>query len=611
MTTNTFDQKNFVSSIQPFNRLPEPILEAVLTTMDVAYYKAGQLLLKPEQTPDFLYLVIKGVVQEFNAEDEMVSSYGAQDTFGAIALLEGQNKNRFSTQQELLCYLLPKVEFNKLIQTYPEFHNFYYQTLSAHLNELFAQRHRKELSAFMVAKIRDAYVHPPLFVDAQTSIYEAVKTMKAYKSHALLVRKGESIGIMTEADVSRKLVLQRLSVDEPVDKITSYDIISLSAEDFLFNAKLTMTKHSIKHLVVCDEQKVQGILEQADVFSYFADHAGLVDVQIERAANLKQLRDAAQGIIHSIQSLSAKGVKVRYISQLVSELNKKIFLKLYNLVMPREIIENSCLIVMGSEGREEQLLKTDQDNAIILRDGFSHAELKPLTQKLTEALVDFGYPLCPGNIMVSNPHWCRSLTEFKNQLFNWLDKPTEEAIMNIAIFYDATAVAGDADLLVESKEYLTQRLHSNPTFFSGFARIALAFETPLGWFEQFVLEKTRHKNQLDIKKGGIFPIVHGVRCLAVEHRLAPTNTIARIRALQEKAVFNPQFAVDLIEAFAFLSWLRLETGLKQLHNAEAPDNYITPGQLNKMERDVLKDAFKIVENFKRFLTHHYKLNVLG
>lgn len=608
---STLDQKNFISVIQPFDRLPEKKLEAVLGAMDVAYYKPEQTILKAGEKTHYLYLVIKGLVQERNEDDGVISVYGPQDTFGAIALLENENNNEFVVQQELICYLLPKQEFLKLIKEHPEVQSFYYQNITSRLNELIEQHHRKELSAFMVAKIRDAYIQQPIFVDAETSIYDAVRIMKEHKTRAVLVKKDKQIGIVTQVDVANKMVLQRIPADEPVDRITTYDIISLSADDFLFNAKLTMTKHSIKHLVVCNGTEMLGILEQNDVFSYFADHTGLVDVQIERATNLEQLSEASQGIIHTIKSLSAKGVKLRYISQLVSELNKKIFNKLYHLIMPQEIIDNSCLIVMGSEGREEQLLKTDQDNAIILREGFQHAELKPLTQKLTDTLIEFGYPPCPGNIMVSNPQWCQDLHGFKEKLFTWLDKPTEEAVMNIAIFYDATPVAGDADLLAQAKGYLYQRLQDNQAFLSGFSRIALAFETPLGWFEKFVVEKSQHRNQLDIKKGGIFTIVHGARSLAVEYKLPETNTISRIKALHDKKVFNKQFSVDLIEAFAFMSWLRLTSGLKQIEAGQMPDNYITPDQLNKMERDVLKDAFKIVENFKRFLTHHYKLNLLG
>ncbi len=608
---STLDQKTFIGAIRPFNSLPEKKLDEVMAAMDIAYYKPGHVLLEPGQAPENLFLVLKGLVQERNENGDVISMHGPQDTFDAIALLEGKTENEFIVQQELICHVLPKIELSKLIQEYPEIHRFYYQNLSARLNDLLEQRHLKEISTFMVAKIREAYVHPPLFVDANASIYEAVKTMKAHKTHAILVRKAGQVGIMTEADVSRKLVLQRLSVDEPVDTIASYDVISLSEDDFLFNAKLMMTKYSIKHLVVCNGKEMRGILQQSDVLSYFADHSGLIDVQIERAANLAQLREASEGIIHSIQSLFAKGVKLRYISQLVSELNKKIFAKLYNLIMPQEIVENSCLIVMGSEGREEQLLKTDQDNAIILRDGFQHPDLKHLTQKLTSTLLDFGYPPCPGDIMVSNSQWCQSVSGFKENIFQWLDTSNEETVMNIAIFYDSTAVAGDSDLLAQTKGYLYQRLLDNAAFFSRFARAAQAFETPLSWFEKFVVEKSQHKNQLDIKKGGIFSIVHGVRSLSIEYKIPYTNTISRIKALHEKNVFNKQFSVDLIEAFAFMGWLRLQSGLNQINNGEMPDNYITPNQLNKMERDVLKDAFKIVENFKRFLTHHYKLNMLG
>jgi CBS domain-containing protein len=311
-----------------------------------------------------------------------------------------------------------------------------------------------------------------------------------------------------------------------------------------------------------------------------------------------------------VQSLQAKGVKVRYISQLINELNTNVFEKLYQLIAPPELIENSCLMVMGSEGRGEQVLKTDQDNAIILRDGFEFDGLKQVTQKFTETLISFGYPPCPGDIMVSNTYWCKPLSQFKQEIYEWISEPSENSMMNLAIFYDACSVAGDRNLLREAKGYLFEKLQDNRAFFTHFAKPTLSFETPLGFFANFIVEKSHHKNQLDLKKGGIFPLVQGVRSLALEHRLTMTNTIERIKTLEQLDVFEKQFSVELIEALAFLSTLRLQVGLSKLEHSEELDNYIAPNQLNKLERDLLKDSFKIVNEFKKFITYHFKLNMV-
>jgi CBS domain-containing protein len=192
-----------------------------------------------------------------------------------------------------------------------------------------------------------------------------------------------------------------------------------------------------------------------------------------------------------------------------------VFKKLYAFIAPPELLDNSCLVVMGSEGRGEQILKTDQDNAIILREGFVYDGLEKITQELTETLVDFGYPACPGKIMVNNPYWCQSLKGFKNQIFQWVVE-FREPLLELAIFCDAKAVAGDVSLLEEAKQYLYERLQDNQAFFAHFAKPTISFETPLSLFTTFIVDKS-HKNQLDIKKGGIFPIVHGVRSLALEY----------------------------------------------------------------------------------------------
>lgn len=607
---SVLDQRTFVSAIAPFNRLSPQELDFVISAMDIAYYRKDERLIYRNTAPDSFFIIIKGIVQESD-EEGMIALHARQDTFDAMSLLEGSSKHEFTVQEELLCYLLPKKVFLKLIEENSSFQTYFYQNLSEKLHHLIEQRNTKEMTSFLVAKIREAYVRPPVVIDSEATIFTAVETMKKHKSTSILVRRDGKCGIVTDTDIREHVVLQRRSLDSAVGDIATYNLITVQREDFLLNALLLMTKHSIKRVVVYDEGEIAGVLEQMDLISFFSNHSHLIVVQIERANSKIELKQASRNLLNMIQILHARGIKIRYITQLVNELNKKIFQKLYSFIAPQELLENSCLLVMGSEGRGEQILKTDQDNAIILRDDFAMSGLGKIAEEFTEALIDFGYPPCEGKVMVSNPYWCKPLKDFKDEIYQWVQAPNEQSMMNLAIFYDAMAVAGEETLLKAAKDYLFQLLQDNRPFYAHFARPTLAFETPLGFFVDFIVEHDSHKNQLDIKKGGIFPIVQGIRSLALEYRLTSTNTVDRIDELKQRGLFDANFAEELTESFSFMLALRLQFELERIKFNQQYDNYIDPTQLNKLERDLLKDSLKIVNEFKKIVTYHFKLNMVS
>ncbi len=598
------EQKAFLSHIPPFDKLREPELKAVVDAMDIAYFRKGEYLIRQETSPNALYIIIKGIVQE-TRDDEIVSVYVSQDSFDAMSLLDGTSKNDFIVREELICYILPKTLFLNFIQNNDALKRFYSQDLSKRLNSLIEQRNNTELASFMVAKIKDIYLQTPVFVEAESSVYDAVQMMTHQKSSFILVKTDKGIGIVTDKDLRDHVVLQRYSIDNPIAHIASYELISLGRDEFLLHALLVMLRNSIKHLLIEQDHEIIGVLEQIDLLSYLSNHTRLVAVQIDRAQNKAQLKVASQNMTNMIKAFNANGMKIKYLMQWLTELNQQVLKKLYAFIAPPALLDNSCFIVMGSEGRGEQILKTDQDNAIILRDGFVCQDLEKMTQELTETLIDFGYPACQGKIMVNNESWCRSLKGFKEQIFQWVIE--FKYPLELAIFCDAKAVAGDVTLLDEAKKYLYERLQDNQAFFSYFAKPTLSFETPLSLFATFIVDKS-YANQLDIKKGGIFPIVHGVRSLALEYKIIQMGTIERIKHLTEKGIFDKAFATDLIEAFGFMISLRLQFELEKMKEGEVYDNYIKPSQLNKLERDLLKDSLKIVNEFKQFINYHFKLD---
>lgn len=605
--------KSFIKGISPFDNLDDVDLQKLANSLDVIYFKENVEILSPKIPPQNLYFIIKGTVQELNYE-EVISLYSQNEFFDPISLIENGCKNTFKTVSETLCYALPREIFLNIMYSNHHLETYFFRTISQKLNQNISDNQNKELVNFMVSRVKDAYIQKPLIIDSNTSIFETVQKMKGCRASSVLIKKGDLFGIATDTDFREKVILNKLSFDEPIDMITTYNLRYVDENEFLFNAQLKMTKYGIKRLIVRNAlQEIVGVLDLITLTSFFASHTYAVANELEMADNLEELKHASENFIRVIRTLYAKGVKVRYIAKLLSELNEKLYNKLFIFLAPPELIQSSVLIVMGSEGRAEQILRTDQDNALIIGDScpLSNTKIMEFANTFTEKLCEFGIPKCDGNIMVCNPYWTRRETEFKKMAFDWIYEKSEENFMNLAIFYDAKAVAGDAEILTRVKEYLVQISATSPAFASHFAKSVLAFETPLGFFAEFVVSKKDHKDELDIKKGGIFALVQGVRALALEHNIYETNTIERIKDLNDLGILDREFASELIEAFTYLLSLRLKTRLDKIDKGLPPDNYINPNTLGKLERDLLKDSFKIVDKFKKFLTYHYKLNLLS
>jgi CBS domain-containing protein len=264
---------------------------------------------------------------------------------------------------------------------------------------------------------------------------------------------------------------------------------------------------------------------------------------------------------------------------------------------------------MGSEGRGDQILRTDQDNGLILRDGVEAGDLSGVCRAFTDALISFGYPPCPGDIMVSNPAWAKPFAGFRDDLLRWVRAPDEQALMNVAIFYDAAPVTGDPTLVADLKRCLFDLIGENQAFCARFAKAIDSFDVPLGIFSQLVVGQGQQRDALDLKKGGIFPVVHGARALALERRLTATNTVQRIRRIADAGLLDQAFATDLSEAFGFLLGLRLQARLHQLRLEQPLDNLLRPSDLSKFERDLLKDSLAIVNKFKELIRYHFHLRM--
>lgn len=334
---------------------------------------------------------------------------------------------------------------------------------------------------------------------------------------------------------------------------------------------------------------------------------GLLD-RVSAAPDFDALATAAKGHGGLVRILAQVGLPVMAIARAVALLNERCMDRLWRLTMPDAVVANACLIVMGSEGRAEQILKTDQDNGVVLRDGFDHPDLPALLKTFSEGLGRLGWPPCKGNVMVTNPAWVRTESGWAETLAHWVHLPRDDSFLNLSIFVDAAPVSGDPDLLRGLTAGLAASTGGNAHFHGQFARIAVQFAAPLGLFGQVLTEGGDHRGQVDVKKGGIFPLVHGLRSMALEAGIGVTNSLCRLDALTAQGRIDRPFAVELREAFEFLVGLRLKARLLD-PDPTASDNLVAPAQLARDEREELRLAFRTVKRFQDVLTYHFHLEM--
>lgn len=608
--------KMFDFTAPPFDRLRPPERARIVEALDIGYYRKGDVLIAPDSAPEHLFVVIKGHVVERDSDAEIVNTYSARDAFDPMALLKDTAANRFEAAEEVISYLMPKALFLDLVRGNADFERFYFQSLTEKLEAQAEMASNRGMASFMVARVEEAYLHPPITAPAATTLREAARLMKASRATSLLV-EGEDgrLGVLSGTDIREAVLIEERPLETAIGTIATHDPVTIEADDFLFNAQVLMTRHGVKRLPVMKEGRVHGVLELIDLLSFMSSHSHLVTTQVARASTLDDLRRAADGMVPLVTALHGSGVKIHHVTELVTELNRQIFARLFDFLAPPQIRDNACLIVMGSEGRGEQILRTDQDNALILRDdhGIAPEVIAAFCGNFNRALLAFGYPPCKGGMMVTNPDWVKTVGAFETALHRWINAPSEESHLNLAAFTDSAPVAGDASLLAQVRASLFRRMTDNQSFFSQFARPITQFETPIGLFHQLITERHEHAGMLDIKKGGVFPVVHGVRALALEKHIEDTNTFDRIGHLARLGVLDRGFARDLSDAFSFLLDLRLKGRLERHALAAADgdggggDNLVQTRTLHKLQRDVLKDSLLIVKEFKGLVSHHFKL----
>ncbi|MBF4375106.1 DUF294 nucleotidyltransferase-like domain-containing protein [Vibrio anguillarum] len=596
----------------PFDRLTPPQQQRLRSSLDVAYFRSNDLLQASDKPSLYLHVLIKGAVEERSPDGkEIFAHYANDDMFDVRALFEEKAKHQYVALEDTLSYLLPKAVFLELYNDNGQFAAYFDNNLAKRQALLDVAHQQKNLAEFILTKVDDSIYHPPMILSPDQPLNQVTQQLRDNGVDAALVRLAEHdqrlienpsaspYAIVTRTNMLHSVMLDNQPLDTPVGEIATFPVLHINDGDFLFNAMIAMTRNRIKRVMVYDGHQAVGMLDMTQILSAFSTHSHVLTLSIARANCVEELALASNKQRQLVESLINNGIRTRFIMELISAVNEQIIEKAFHLVVPPALHDHCCLIVLGSEGRGEQILKTDQDNALIIKDGLQWHQMGVVMDTLTHTLQQLGYPLCPGNVMVNNPKWVKSQTEWKTTLSQWVKAAKPEQVMDIAIMADAHAVAGNKHLLAPIKQHLSHLMADQELILMEFTRPALSFSVPLTLFGT-----VKHsKSGLDIKQGGIFPIVHGIRALSLEHQVQQNNTFERIEALVEQRVLEKETADNLSEALKQFFKLRLTQQLSNQHNT----NKLDLKQLDRTERDLLRHSLHVVKKFKQWLGYHYQI----
>ena len=602
---------NFAAS--PFDCLTPDEQALVRDGVDIAYFPEGAVVLDAGSAPTHLFVIIKGHVVQTEG-DEVLASYGPDDSFDGRALVAGRAGSRFTVAEELIAYQLARETVGELIARNTAFGALLFSDLGHKLGTLAQRADRHELQSLTLARVDQAYLRAAHVVEAATDIVSVVRLFHAERTTSVLVSglPQGGLGIFTGTTLQRAILdgrpLERLAVGE----FASQPVFTVRADDQLGDALVVLLRARVHRLAVLDAQgQVLGILEALDLFSFLANHSHLITVQIEQAADLQALEQAAAQITRLVAALHRGGTRIALMARLVQQLNARLFERAWQMLASPDLVAHSCLFVMGSEGRGEQLLKTDQDNGLLLRDGYvPPQDLDAICARFSAQLQRFGYPECPGGIMLSNPLWRGTVADFGRRVREWLILPSPQGLMHLAIFLDAHAVAGDAALLAQVRRDLMALALDSDAQVARFASAVDAFaHEPGSWWER-LLGRGDEGAPVHLKKAGIFPIVHGVRSLALAHHIAATGTAERLAALVAEGVLDEVQGRELLEGLHFLMGLRLQAGLAEIDLGRPVTGHVDPARLSSLERDLLKDTLAVVRRFRELLRQRLRLDAV-
>ncbi len=614
-----------LNQFAPFDRMAREHLLWMAQRLTLGYFAKGEVILSPEQTEQVQFFIIKqGVVhgEQGTAEATAGSAWlelHEGECFPLGALLANRPVTGiYRASSDVFCYILTAADFLQLTRLSEPFYDFCTRRIanlleqSQHLIQAGyskASAEQQSMSSRLVAIIRrEAVTCSPT-----SSIRQALQMMEDEGVGAMVaVDKGIPQGILTLHDVLSRVALAEADLDQPVIDIMSTQLTTLPPHAPAHEAALTMAKEGIRHVLITDGGRLAGVISEKDLFSLQRVGLSQISTTIRHATNLDLLKQCARDIQLLARNMLAQGMAAEQLTQIITTLNDLLTTRVIDLELqdsPARDVE-FCWLALGSEGRFEQTLNTDQDNGIIFapREGQSpealRAVLLPFAKRVNLALAECGFPLCGGDVMASNPKWCLSLGEWQATFDGWIYHGAPMDLLHSTIFFDFRSLYGATRLGTALREWLQAAAPKNSRFLHQLAVNALRNRPPLGLVRDFV---TGDDNTIDLKLNGITPFVDAARIFSLAIGGTQTNTLQRLREVAAPLNISASDVDAYCEAFLFIQLLRLRLHHAQNERGAPLTNRVDPDTLNNLDRRILKEAFRQARKLQTKLALDYQV----
>lgn len=643
MTETAFPRVlDFVRKVAPFDTLTPEELSAAVEAMEIAYFPRGQVIIEMGGEPaQFLYIIQAGSAKvslpQKDGQELLVDQRGEGEVFGAVSLLQGSRALfQVTAREDLICYLLPAEVFRDLVARHESFERHFRFGLARNLQALSRGAGPAPsaggldgagLEASLVqSRVAEVMARDVLTCLPATTVKAAAHRMMMRQVGSMVVveESGHPIGILTDTDLRSRVLAFGRSPDSPVLEIMSQPVHTLTPDNHAFEALLAMSTHGVHHLVITEAERVVGMISDHDLRGLTGSSPVTVVRDIEKVANLEDLVRVRHKIDRVLEMLLKLGGSAPTMLALVTEFNDRLTIKLLELIEAE--LEHAgggrppvpyVWMALGSEGRREQTLRTDQDNAII----FANVPPERLegikswflgfAERVVDGLERCGFPRCLGEVMANNPNWCQTEQQWQQTFLRWIGNPEPATLRLATIFFDFRGIYAEADFIENLHGKLKEYLEGNRLFLRYMAKNALYNRPPLGFLRQFVVEKSgEHKNKLNLKLSGLTPIVDAARVMALDLGSTETNTLKRLQLITRAGLIKPAMGADLREAFSFITLLRIGQHLKARAQGEMPDNFVDPADLNNLQRKMLKESFGVISQFQQMLEYRYQANMV-
>ncbi|EJE8511891.1 cyclic nucleotide-binding/CBS domain-containing protein [Vibrio parahaemolyticus] len=622
MEAEQLEVLNFISQHPPFDELPEEQLKKIAIHAEVAYFRQGTDILKFGDTIRDLYMVRSGAVEIYRRKGELYNRIDAGGLFGQMGLLMN-NRVRMPAKaiEDTLVYCIPENIFNELCDEFENFADFMELEDSARLRNAISSR--SDGNDLTTAKARKILTRDPVTLEATASIQEAASLMAEENVTALLIVRSteelteedddQLLGILTDRDLCIRVLAQGIDTNISVSEVMSYDVVSLDYNAYVFEAMLTMLRYNVHHLPILKDKKPIGIIGMTDIVRYESQNSLLLVSSIFQQTSVEDLKQVSLQVKDCFVRMVNEDANAHMIGRAMSVIGSSFKQRLAELAEqelgPAPI--PYCLVAMGSMARDEQLIVTDQDNALILDDSYDpdkHGEyFAQLAKFVCDGLAACGYTYCTGDIMATNPEWRKTKSQWEECFGDWIDHPTPERLLNSNIFFDLLGIHGRVKWAEQLSSFIVRRAKKNNRFLACMAYNAIRRTPPLGFFKDFVMEKDgRHRNSINLKRRGTAPLADLIRVHALAIGSRSQNSFDRLDDINDAGILPKGRGMDLRDAMELIYMVRIRHQALDIENGDEPDNNIEPENMSDFERRNLKAAFQILSNAQNFIKFRYQ-----